>query len=143
MLVSQIMTTKLITLHPKDKIKRAEEIFNLYNIHHIPIVIMDKVVGILSQGDVLFLSQKPVMHSFDQFIKEQKLSLGTIDEIMTTQVITVPHNAQINDVAALLVNKRINAVPVVNEGKLCGILTSYDLLKLIGNETLKQVEIES
>ncbi len=135
--VRSLMSTNLISLHPKNKIARAKELFNLYDIHHIPVLVMNKVVGIISQGDILFLSQKPVMHSFDQFIKDQRIELGTVDEIMSTNVITVNVQDPLIDVIDVFINHRINALPVVEHDKIVGLITSYDILKF-SNEMLKE-----
>jgi CBS domain-containing protein len=129
--VTEIMSAKLITLHPKDKIARAEELFESFDIHHIPIVVMNKVVGIISQGDVLFLTRKPVMHSFDQFIKEKRINLGSIDEIMTTEVITVDAKTSISKVLEVFLTKRINAIPVLDNGEIVGLVTSFDMMSYL------------
>lgn len=129
--VKDLMSTKLITLHPKDKIGRAEELFESFDIHHIPVVVMNKVVGIVSQGDVLFLTRKPVLHSFDQFIKKQRIDLGTVEEIMTKEVITVDVTDTISHVLNICLQTRINAVPVTENDEIVGLVTSFDFMNYL------------
>ncbi len=132
--IRSIMSTNLLTLHPKDKIKQAEKIFSEYDIHHIPITVMRKLVGIVSMGDILFLTKKPIMHSFDQFIRDKKLSLDAIEEVMTTEVICVQADMIIKNAIQLMLERRINALPIVEEGQLIGLVTSYDILKKISEQ---------
>lgn len=127
--IKSIMSNKLISLHPKDKIQEAKELFEKYPIHHIPIVVMNKLVGILSLGDILFLSKKPIMSSFDAFIRDQKLSIDAVEEIMTTDIITINSDATINDALEKMINFRVNAIPVIENQELIGLVTSFDILK--------------
>lgn len=129
--VKTIMSEKLITLHPKDKIKQAKDIFDKFPIHHLPIVVMNKVVGMLSLGDILFLSKKPIMHSFDIFIRDKKLSLDAVEEIMTSDVITTSPEASINEVLEIMVLNRVNALPVIKDGNLVGLVTTFDIMKTL------------
>lgn len=129
-IIGSVMNTKFITLHPKDKIQTAKDVFKKYLINHIPIVVDDSIVGILSHGDILFL-QGLNKHSFDRFMRDKKASLGNIEEVMKRNVITISPTTKIIDVVDLLLDKRINCLPVCEGGKLVGIITTRDFLELI------------
>lgn len=129
--INTIMSKKIISLHPKDKIAQAKEIFDTFAIHHIPIVVMNKIVGIVSLGDILFLTKKPIMHSFDKYIRDKKLSIDAIEEIMTENVICMQSTDTIKDVVDVMIKNRINAIPILNKEELVGLVTSYDILKTI------------
>jgi CBS domain-containing protein len=122
------MSKKLITLHPKDKVKRAKEIFEEYDIRHIPIAVMNKVVGIMSKGDILYL-EGVVTNGFDKFIQESMLNSMTIDQVMTTNVVSAKSDQSINDVINVMVELKINAIPVVKEDELVGLVTTFDIMK--------------
>ena len=131
--VISIMSKNLITLHPKDKIKRAKEIFEELDIHHIPVVIMDEVVGIISQGDILFLNRSLIHSSFDDFLRKTKLSIDAVEEIMTPNVICLNHDSTISDALEVMLNRHVNALPIVENNKIIGLLTTRDILKALKN----------
>lgn len=127
--VKTIMSDKLITLHPKDKIKAAKEVFNKYNIHHIPIVVMRKIAGIISQGDILMI-EGVTTNTFDKFIQEKKMDLENIESIMSKDVKCVKESESIQSAVDIMVNHRLNALLVTNdELELTGIVTTFDILK--------------
>ena len=126
-IIKEVMTNNLITLHPKNKISRAKEIFSSHKIHHIPVVINDKVVGIISLGDVLAKENKTHDHML-QVGEINNISMMTVDEIMTSRPITINSEDKLIDALEIMHVKRINCLPVVSEEKLCGILTSYDII---------------
>ena len=133
MTVSDIMSKRLISLHPKDKLKRAKEIFKEYQIHHIPVVVMNKIVGILSQGDILYL-ESVVNNSFDRFIQEKRFELQTVEEVMTSPPICCQMHADVKDVLNVMLEKRINAVPILDGEELVGLVTSRDFLKILSDQ---------
>lgn len=131
--VKEIMSSKLLTLHPKDKLNRAKQIFHEYDIHHIPVVVMNKIVGIISQGDILYL-ESVVSNSFDRFIQEKKFELNTIDEVMTKDPICMGAESSVGEVLRTMLDKRINAIPITENDELIGLVTSQDLLYILDRE---------
>jgi len=127
-LVKDLMSQKLITLHPKDKLKRAKEIFDQYKIHHLPVEVMGDVRGIISLGDLLFL-EGVVNSSFDEFIRSKQYSHMTVDEVMTSNPYCIDSDKSISEALDILIEKRINALPVKENDKLVGIITHRDLLE--------------
>jgi len=128
--VKDIMNQKLVTLHPKEKISQAEDIFNSYKIHHIPVEVSGKLVGILSMGDIFF-NRKQKSINADKFLKNVNISIMTVEEIMTHNPIYIKPNSSIVDALNVMDSKRVNALPVVDGGLLVGLITTYDLLKLL------------
>ena len=122
------MSTNLKTLHPKDKLKKANELFEEYNIHHIPIEVMGDIKGIISMGDILFIKGM-VNNSFDQFLQSMKFDTLTVDEIMTTNPYCVETSATIGDALDLMLEKGVNALLVKEKDKLEGIVTSQDMMQ--------------
>lgn len=126
-IIKEVMSTNLITLHPKNKISRAKEIFGNHEIHHIPVIINDRVVGIISLGDILSKENKTHDHML-QIEVANNISLGTVDEIMTPKPITVDSESSLISALEIMHKLRINCLPVVTQDRLCGILTSYDII---------------
>ena len=90
----------------------------------INVMVRNKLTGVpvvrSSDGKLVgIVSRKDVFNNFD----EDQLSL-----IMKKDIITVSPYASITDVAKIFVEKRIHRIPVVDEGKLVGIITPTDLL---------------
>lgn len=130
--IKDVMSKKLVTLHPKDKLKRAKDIFKQYDIHHIPVVVMNNIVGIISQGDILYV-ESVVTHSFDRFIQDKKFELETVDEVMTPNPICTSGDTTVSEVLNIMLDKGINAVPIVENDELIGLVTSQDFLKILDN----------
>lgn len=126
--VSTIMSKKLITLHPKDKLKRAKEIFEEYKIRHIPVVVMNEIAGILSKGDILYL-EGIVRNGFDKFIQESMLNTMTIDQVMTAQVKCAHIDQSIGEVVDIMIDHKINAMPILEKDLLVGLVTTFDIMK--------------
>lgn len=125
--ITEIMSTKLITLHPKDRLTRAKEVFDQYDIHHIPIAVMGELRGMVSLGDLLFL-ESVVTNSFDEFIQTKKMELSTIDSIMTTRPISITIGATLSDALDKMLSNRINALPIIDDDQLVGLVTSHDMM---------------
>ena len=128
--VSEIMTTNLITLSSKDKLETAEQLFKKHHIRHIPIIDEGQIVGMLSYSDLLRLCFADVTNDefeIDSFIYE----MFSIKQIMAKNVTMVSSNTSIKKVAQMLVEKEFHALPIVDEDKLLGIVTSTDLSRYL------------
>jgi CBS domain-containing protein len=125
--IENIISRNLKTLHPKDKLIRAKEIFETYNIHHIPVHVMGDVRGIVSLGDILFL-EGITNNAFDVFLKNKKFELTTIDEVMTARPYCANTDDLISEVLEVMTDKRVNALPVKENDELVGIVTTFDIL---------------
>jgi len=131
-IVSEVMQTKLITLHPKDTLERVKEIFESHKIHHIPIVVMNKIVGVVSLGDFLFFN-KINSSNYDKFLSNNSVFTNTVEEIMTLNPICAHTDHTLNESIKLMLKNRINCLPVLKNERLVGILTTYDLMNLLKN----------
>lgn len=135
--VANVMSKNIVTLHPKELIERAIDIFESYDIHHIPIVVLDNLVGIISQGDVLyFQGEEQKIDTIKSYnLGHSDITIhSTVEEIMTPKPFTVDSTQSINDAILMLLEHRVNALPVLQDGKLCGIITSFDILRFITNQ---------
>ncbi|MDF1698416.1 MAG: CBS domain-containing protein [Saprospiraceae bacterium] len=130
--IDSIISRNLKTLHPKDKLVRAKEIFNEFDIHHIPIHVMGDVRGILSLGDILFL-EGFTNNTFDEFLKNKKLQLTTVDEVMTSRPFCADVDDLVSEVLETMIENRVNALPVKENDELVGIITTFDILKYFKN----------
>ena len=116
--LSSIMTRNVITAGPNDKLSVARDIFMRDRVHHLPIVDGRKLVGILTTYD-LFKFQG----------HNGNYDTAKIRDIMTTHLATLEPDDKVGSAAELFLENLFHAVPVVKDGDLLGIVTSFDVLK--------------
>ncbi|MCB0587488.1 MAG: CBS domain-containing protein [Phaeodactylibacter sp.] len=128
--VGQIMTTPVITVSPDDTMSKVQDIFRMNNIHHIPVVDKGKVVGIISKADYFRL-----LHGFTLFRTEKSNEYNDaimrsllVGEVMTKQVATLNPDDSLEMAAGFFRENLFHALPVVDKGRLIGIITTFDLI---------------
>ncbi|WP_372756756.1 CBS domain-containing protein [Mariniflexile sp.] len=133
--ISMIMTSPVITLKKNDSLEAAEHLFKKHHIRHIPIVSAGAVVGMLSYTDLLRLSFADITDSInpeaDSDADALVYNMFTIKQIMKRQIVTVSTSNSIREVAQILAEKEFHALPVVDNNKLVGIVTTTDLIKYL------------
>ncbi|MEP6796263.1 MAG: CBS domain-containing protein [Saprospiraceae bacterium] len=116
--VSLIMSRNVITADANDTLSVARSIFLKNKVHHLPIVNGTKLVGILTTYD-LFKVVGP-NKDYDQIY---------IKDVMTTHIATLEPDDKIGSAAELFLMNLFHAVPIVQDGELKGIVTSFDVIK--------------
>lgn len=138
-LISEIMTRYVITVGPNTTMDKVLDVFENEQIHHLPVVSDGQLLGIISKIDVykithcieLFRSK-----SNEEYNKKLLKSL-LAEEIMTKNVITLTPKDTILDAAVLFSQNRYHAIPIVQDSKLAGILTTFDLVEFAFTQNLK------
>ena len=141
-----IMTTDVITISPETEIARAAELLLTNRINGLPVVNdAGELVGILCQSD-LIIQQKnipiPSLFTFlDGFIpltsskkldeEVEKIAATRAGDAMTANPVTVSPDTEIEKIAALMVEKSYHTLPVVDGGKLVGIVGKEDVLRTL------------
>lgn len=144
--VKDIMTRDLITVSPEMEIAHAAKILLEKRINGVPVVGGNgKMVGILCQSDLITQQKRfPIPSLFtllDGFIpltsmkhierEAQKISATTVAHAMTPDPVTVMPEMSIEEVATIMVDRNFHTLPVVDEGKLVGIVGEEDILKTL------------
>ena len=129
MKVKELMSTKLITVSPEDKLDRVFFLYNFENIRHLPVVEKNKLVGILSDRDLkkILGPKKSIIEKPDGTTVQ--LSPRKVKNIMRRGVLTIEPEQRAADAAAIMAKRKIGALPVVHKEKLVGIITATDILK--------------
>ncbi len=125
--ISSIMTKELITLNLKDSLYSAEKRMKVNHIRHMPVVDGDKLIGLVSLSDLQRVS------FIDAYSKEGTedtpvYNMLSIRDLMIKNPLTASPKTTILEVSKLLASKEFHSLPVVDDGKLVGIITTTDLL---------------
>ncbi len=130
-LVSKIMSTNLITVNHTNNLVEAEKLFNENSIRHIPVVSGDDIIGILSLTDLLRVSFVDAYGSDESDVDTSVYNMLSIEQVMVKKLISVSSTQTIKEVAEILAKNEFHALPVVDDGKLIGIVTTTDLLNYL------------
>jgi acetoin utilization protein AcuB len=134
--ISEIMSKNLITVGEKDQLTVVKEIFEKYNIHHIPVVRFRAIVGMVSKSDYLYFVRGFSQNEEDKFVNESRLRTYTVDEIMTTRLAKVLPTDRINVALEIFSINRFHAIPVVENDELVGIVTTHDIISALAEGRL-------
>ncbi|WP_127141432.1 CBS domain-containing protein [Flagellimonas marinaquae] len=129
--ISKIMTRKLVTLSTKDDLVTAERLFKKHRIRHIPVVEGNTIKGMLSYTDLLRISFADAVDEHEEYVDTIVYNMFTIPQVMVSDVVTVSSTTSIKDVARFLSKKEFHALPVVDNGKIVGIVTTTDLINYL------------
>lgn len=129
--IEDVMTQTVICVFPRDTMDKVDHIFKTRNIHHIPVVEDQKVVGMISKSDYY-----QILHGFTLFkapaskkYNEAVLRSLLAREVMTQQVATLHPEDSLEKAAGYFRENLFHAIPIVNrEDKIVGILSTYDLI---------------
>jgi acetoin utilization protein AcuB len=118
MLVKKWMSENLITIGPHESAIKASMLLRDNHIKHLPVVEKDKLVGIVTDSDMLRISTPS--------------DTLRVEHVMTKNPVTVPWNYTIGEAAETLLKYDISGVPVVGvHDKVIGIITEGDLFKVL------------
>jgi acetoin utilization protein AcuB len=121
LIIEAIMNKDLHTLTPDRTIQDAMKMMKDYRIRHIPIVGEDQVLkGILSDRDIKEVT--PQTYEGNHYLNIP------LKEVMTTNPVTCHPLDFVEDAAIIFYEQKIGALPIVRNGKLCGIITETDVL---------------
>jgi len=129
--VSKIMTSNVITLNNSDDLVRAERLFKEHKIRHIPVVTGTEIKGMLSYTDLLRISFADAVYEDEQEVDTVVYNMFTIDQVMAKNIVSVGPDSTIKEVAEILSKREFHALPVVDNNKLVGIVTTTDLINYL------------
>ena len=127
--VSKIMTANPITVNTTNSVADVARIFKERNIHHVPVVSGDGLIGMISRTDMDRISF--VLDSQSDKISTAVFGDLAIEQVMTDKVETVQKENQIKEAAELLARGSYHALPVMDGEKLTGIVTSTDVINYL------------
>ena len=132
-LVKDWMTPDPITIDPHTTLPEAGRLMKECNIRRLPVVENGRLVGIATLGDIREASPSNAT-SLSIYELNYLLSRLTVDEIMTRDPISIEPDTSIDAAARLMLERKIGGLPVVEGGKVIGIITESDIFRLLVTE---------
>jgi CBS domain-containing protein len=118
----KIMTENVVTIKPNDTVKKAAQLMNLHGISSLVVVDSGKPVGMITERDML-----------DRVLNNSMVTKeAAVMNIMSKPVITASLNIRAGDAAKIMIEHNIKKLPVVENGRLVGIVSLTDLLRSEG-----------
>ena len=136
MKVSDLMTRDVATVAPDAALKDVARLLVAHRISGVPVVEGDHVVGVVSERDILFKEQPSsgvhrgvLSWLMDETQVTLKLDARTAQEAMSRPPVTIASGRPVVDAAKLMLDEGVSRLPVVDSGRLVGIITEGDLVR--------------
>ena len=131
MIVADIMTRNVVTIGMDDSLEKINRIIEKHKFHHVLVMEDKKLMGIISDRDVL-KEISPFINTLSEDSRDLKTLQTKAHQIMTRKPVVVIENYSIKDAANVFLRKKVSCLPVVSPwGKVIGILSWKDILKSI------------
>jgi len=133
MLVQELMTASPITVSRETPMFDARQLMQRERIRHLLVTDGDELLGIVTDRDIR-LNWPSQATSLSVWELSYLLARVTVGEIMNHAVIRVGPGRDVRAAARLMLDHRIGALPVTEDGKIIGIITETDLVRALANE---------
>lgn len=129
--VDSIMARRLRTVAPEYTLADVQEIFEKEHFRHLPVLEGNRLIGMISRTDLMRITYGVALANDagdGDEVNDLLLASTSVGEAMSTQLITLESGAPATEAARLMVHEQINAIPVLDNNDLVGMVTSTDLL---------------
>ena len=141
-----IMTRKVISVSPETEVTKATKIMLDNSVNGMPVVDSEgRLVGIICQSDLIAQQKQlplpsvftlldgviPLFSQKNLETQAQKIMATTVSKAMTPDPITISPESSLEEIAKLMVDKKLHTLPVVEQGKLVGIVGKEDVLRTL------------
>ncbi len=130
MYVSDWMTRKIFFLYPDDSLSDAITTMRENRIRHLPVLKNGKLRGILSDRDIKEYSPSKAT-TLDVYELHYLLAKTKVQDVMKQRVITTAPDAPVEEAAMIMLDKDIGCLPVLDQGRLTGIITDKDIFRAL------------
>lgn len=145
MKVSQVMTRDVMTVSAQTAVLEIARLLVAHHIAGVPVVDAGKVVGVVTEYDLIvrnahlhlptffgFLDTFVPVRGQHEFEEELRRALGTYArDVMSDHLYTIRSDADLEDAATMMVDHRVNPLPVVDDGTLVGVISRSDIVRLM------------
>jgi CBS-domain-containing membrane protein len=138
MKVSDVMTRDVVTVEEDMPLKDVAELFLEHDVTGVPVVYEGRVVGVVSETDILYKERGsegeprgPIAWLLDAPEQDfrRKLAARTAGEAMSAPPVTIRPNRPLAQAAAMMLEHRVNRLPVVDGDRLVGLVTRSDMVR--------------
>jgi len=132
MKVSKLMSENIVTVEMEDRLSKVKDIFNKTNFHHLLVVDSGRLIGVISDRDLL-KSLSPKIDSIAATTMDLACLNKKVHQIMTRKPISINSDASVKDAIDVFNTNKISCIPIIsNEGNPVGILSWRDIMKALG-----------
>jgi len=150
MKIESLMTKHVVTATPETPLKRVARVLTRYRISGVPVVDAGIVLGVVTEADILCKEQGlapqpggPFGRLFEKAdaAEGSRLLARTAAEAMTAPPVTISPHAPVTEAARIMITRHVNRLPVVDDGRLVGIVSRADLVRAF-HRTDEEIERE-
>ncbi len=135
MLVRHFMTRDIVALEESERCVDAYELFRAKRMRRAPVVRDGRVVGMISDRDLL--RALPWSLAEKKEVDASRDLSHTVGEYMARNIVSVTPRTHLEDVARLMLEHKIGGLPVIDDGKLVGIITESDIFRIFVRMSLQ------
>lgn len=128
--VRDIMGRNVVTISASERMSTVEDIMTLGHVRHMPVVQGGRLVGVVSERDLLRASLS-VLSEHRGAERRAFLHVVEIARVMSTPPIVIGPDASVDEAALVMAEKKIGCLPVVEGDQLIGMVTETDVLRCL------------
>lgn len=132
--ISTIMTPNPICIGVNETLAVADKMFKENRIHHLPVVEEGKLVGIISKSDFSFFRRGFINSDQAKVEDDVRLNNYMAKDIMTSKLGKMSPDDKINVALEVFKENLFHAIPIVENEKIVGIVTTFDIIKQLAND---------
>jgi CBS domain-containing protein len=136
MKIEEVMSRDVLTVTPDASLKEVAAVLVEHGVSGLPVCDAEgRVLGVVSEGDLLFKERGRDVRRGALFLRpadEAKNNARTAGEAMSAPAVVIEPRRPLSEAARLMLQHRVNRLPVVHEGRLVGIVTRADLVRAFG-----------
>ncbi|HFI0003423.1 TPA: CBS domain-containing protein [Streptococcus suis] len=126
MSVKDFMTRKVVYISPETTIAHAADLMREQDLHRLPVIENDKLVGLVTEGTIAEVSPSKAT-SLSIYEMNYLLNKTKVKDVMIKDVITVSAYASLEDATYLMYKNKVGILPVVDNDQLYGVITDRDI----------------
>lgn len=130
MKVGDCMTREVVTVNKEDPIRKVWEIFDDKSLRRLPVMEDGRLVGIITDRDLRNATASSVVLTEKKY-HDYLLNTVKVESIMTPNPETVDPEAALQDAARVILDMKVGGLPVIESGRLVGIVTETDLIEAL------------
>ena len=128
MAVKDFMTRKVVYISPNTTIAHAADIMREQELHRLPVIENDQLVGLVTEGTIAEASPSKAT-SLSIYEMNYLLNKTKVGDVMIRDVVTISQFASLEDATYLMLKNKIGILPVVDNEQLYGVITDRDIFK--------------